>query len=283
MLSAAIQLSAGPDRAANLAHAVDAVREAAAAGARLVVLPEKWLALGDAATIGAAAEKVGGPLTDRLSALAAELGIDLVAGSVSELGPEDDARLFNTSMHFRPDGSLAATYRKVHLFDADIAGRRYRESDAEQPGQAPVVSALAGGEFVAGLSICFDLRFPEYFGALAGGGANVITLPAAFTERTTRDHWEILVRARAIELGAYVVAANQCGEHADGSRSGGQSMIVSPWGEVLAQAGGELPEIIYAPLDPAAVAHAREALPVLALRRTDVYARGASTVGLAAS
>ncbi len=283
MLAAAIQLSAGPDRAANLAFAIDAVREAAAGGAQLIVLPEKWLALGDAATIGAAAEKVGGPLSEQLGALAAQLGVDLIAGSVSEIGPADDPRLFNTSLHFRPDGTLAAAYRKVHLFDADIAGRRYRESDAEQPGQAPVVSALSGGEFVAGLSICFDLRFSEYFRALAEGGANVITLPAAFTERTTRDHWEVLVRARAIELGAYVVAANQCGEHADGSRTGGQSMIVSPWGEVLAQAGGELPEIIYAQLDVAAVAHAREALPVLALRRADVYARGASTVGLPAS
>lgn len=273
MLSAAIQLNAGPDAEANLARALAAVREAAGAGAKLVLLPEKWHAFGGAAVLDAVAEPFGGPLMQQLRDLAGELQIDLVAGSISERGPAADERLLNTSVHFRPDGSLGAAYSKVHLFDADIAGRRYRESDAEQPGHEPVVSQLADPAFIAGLTVCFDLRFPELFVRLAQAGANVITLPAAFTERTTRDHWEVLVRARAIELGAYVLAANQYGEHADGSRTGGTSLIVSPWGEVLARAGADEPAILYADLDPGAVAQAREALPVLALRRPEVYGR----------
>lgn len=274
MVVAAIQLNAGPDRAANLAAAAGAVREAASRGAQLVVLPEKWLALGGADVLAAAAEPIDGPVVQQLSALAAECSIDLVAGSISEPGPTADPRLHNTCVHLRPDGSLGAVYRKVHLFDADIAGRRYRESDAEQPGSEPVVTMVDGGAFTAGMAICFDLRFPEYFQALVAGGADLFTLPAAFTERTTRDHWEVLVRARAIERGAFVVAANQCGEHEDGSRSGGQSLIVDPWGTVLARAGASEPEIILAELDPAAVARAREALPVQSLRRPEIYERG---------
>lgn len=276
MLSAAIQLNAGPDGDANLAAGMAAVREAAAAGARLVVLPEKWVAHGDAATIEAAARSLEDWSTGELRKLATELGIDLVAGSVSERPADDDPRLFNTSLHLPPTAAPAAAYRKVHLFDADIAGRRYRESDAERGGEALVVSPLAEGDFTLGLAICFDLRFPELFGALADRGADVITLPAAFTERTTRDHWEVLVRARAIETGSYVIAANQWGDYADGSRTGGSSVIVSPWGEVLARAAPDAPEIIYAELDPDAITQAREALPVRALRRPEVYGAAAS-------
>lgn len=276
MLSAAIQLNAGPDREVNLAAGLAAVREAAAAGAALVVLPEKWVAHGDAATIGAAAQPLeewaGGPL----QALATELGIDLVAGSVSERRADGDERLFNTALHFAPDGGAPAAYRKVHLFDADIAGRRYRESDDERAGDSLVVSPLAAEGLSLGLAICFDLRFPELFGALADGGASVIALPSAFTERTTRDHWEVLVRARAIETGSYVIAANQCGGYADGSRTGGSSLIVSPWGEVLARAGTDEPEIVYAEIEPAKISEAREALPVRRLRRPEVYG-GAKT------
>lgn len=297
MLAAAVQLSAGPDPDANLRAAVAAVREAAERGATLVVLPEKWLAIGDAAALEPVAEPLSGPLVDQLGALAEELSIDLVAGSISERsgaagigglrlvagdgptpsGSDADARLHNTSLHFTPDGRVAAVYRKVHLFDADIAGRRYRESDAERHGRQPVVSQLATDPaYEIGMAICFDLRFPGLFRALAAGGANVITLPAAFTERTTQDHWEVLVRARAIELGAFVVAANQCGEHPDGSRSGGQSMIVDPWGRVLARAEADGPAIVIAELDLGLVGAAREALPVQALRRPDVYERPAT-------
>ncbi|MBJ7473340.1 MAG: carbon-nitrogen hydrolase family protein [Solirubrobacteraceae bacterium] len=270
MLSAAIQLNAGPDPAANLAAGVRAVREAAAAGAKLIVLPEKWVAYGDAPTLAGAARTLGEWSSGSLRALAVELGIDLVAGSVSERASDGDVRLFNTSLHFSPLGTAAA-YRKVHLFDAEVAGRRYRESDAERAGDALVVSEIDGAALRLGLGICFDLRFPEFFGALADRGATVFSLPAAFTERTTRDHWEVLVRARAIENGAYVVAANQCGGYADGSRTGGTSLIVSPWGEILARAGREDPEIIYAELSAASVEQARAALPVRTLRRPAVY------------
>jgi predicted amidohydrolase len=293
MLAAAVQLTAGPDPGANFGAAVAAVREAADRGATLIVLPEKWLAIGGAEALTPVAESVDGPLVERLRGLAQELGVDLIAGSISERpgsatagglrvverpggeGARDD-RLFNTSLHLTPDGEIAAAYRKVHLFDADIAGRRYRESDAERHGHEPVVSELVRDpDFSLGMAICFDLRFPDLFRALAGGGANVISLPSAFTQRTTRDHWEVLVRARAIELGAFVVAANQTGVHADGSRSGGQSMIVDPWGHVLARADEDGADIVLADLDVESVAVAREALPVLALRQPDVYDRPA--------
>jgi predicted amidohydrolase len=288
MLAAAVQLNAGPDPGVNLGAAIAAVREAADRGAKLVVLPEKWLMIGGASALTPVAEPIDGPLVLQLAALAQELGIDLIAGSISESAESTalgglrvvaeaaapDTRLHNTSLHLTPDGTIAAAYRKVHLFDADVAGRRYRESDAERGGRQPVVSALQSDpDFRVGLAICFDLRFPDLFQALAAGGANVISLPSAFTERTTRDHWEVLVRARAIELGAYVIAANQCGEHPDGSRTGGQSMIVDPWGRVLSRADESEPAVVIADLDAQGVDVAREALPVHTLRRPDVYAR----------
>lgn len=278
MRVAAIQLTAGPDPVANLAAATAAVRRAAAGGAGLVVLPEKWFAIGDAAALRPAAQALDGAIPQQLGALAAELGIDLVAGSLPEApSPADpDQRLANTSLHLRPDGSLAAAYRKVHLFDADIAGVRYRESDAERPGAGPVTSTLADGT-VLGLSICFDLRFPALYRALATAGATVIAVPAAFTLATTRAHWEVLLRARAIELGAFVVAPNQAGTHADGTVSGGQSMIVGPWGEVLAAATEEGDAIVMADLDLGAVARAREALPVGRLQQPAAYAATASS------
>lgn len=273
MRVAAIQLTAGPDRDANLAQAVAAVREAAGQRATVVVLPEKWLAIGSAAELRPAAERLDGALVNQLGALAAELGIDVIAGSIPEAPPDgdDDARTWNTSVHLRPDGSLAAAYRKIHLFDADVAGVRYRESDGERAGDGPVVTTLADGTR-AGLTICFDLRFPGLYRALADAGAQLIAIPAAFTLATTRAHWEALVRARAIELGAFVVAANQSGAHADGTVSGGHSLIVSPWGEVLAAAPEEGAAVLVADLDLAAVAHAREALPTGRLARPAAYA-----------
>lgn len=271
MRCAAIQLNAGPDVGANLRAGVAAVREAAGAGAKLIVLPEKWVAYGDPALQVEAARPLEG-WAEELGALAAELGVDLVAGSVSEQQTGGaDVRQRNLALHLAPTGAVAGAYRKVHPFDADVAGRRYRESEDERPGDELVVSALADPAFSVGLAICFDLRFAELFGALADRGANVVALPSAFTERTTRDHWEVLVRARAIETGAFVVAANQFGEHPGGVRTGGRSLIVAPWGEVLARAGDDAPEILFAELDPAAVAEAREALPVRALRRPEVY------------
>lgn len=275
MRVAAIQLTAGPDPAANLEQGIAAVRDASAQGAALVVLPEKWLAIGGADALQPAAVELDSPLVGELSALAAELGIDLIAGSVPEQPPADDPdrRLHNTSLHLRPDGTLGAAYRKVHLFDADVAGVRYRESDAERPGDHAVITTLADGT-IAGLTICFDLRFGPLYRALADAGATLITIPAAFTLATTRAHWEALVRARAIEIGAHVIAVNQTGTHPDGTATGGRTMIVSPWGEVLAAAPEDGPAIIFADLDPAAVRHAREALPTGQLARPSAYAVG---------
>lgn len=273
MRVAAIQLTAGPDPAANRAAAVEAIRAAASRGATLIVLPEKWLALGAAPVLAPVAEPLTGPLVTELRALAAELGIDLLAGSISEQPTAGDARLFNSALHLRPDGSIGARYRKIHLFDADIEGRRYRESDAEQPGDTAVASPLGTADALLGLAICFDLRFPALFNRLADAGADVIALPSAFTEATTRAHWETLVRSRAIETGCFVIAANQVGEHADGARSGGDSMIVDPWGRILARAGTDAPEIIITELDLAEIDRARQMVPTLQLMRPGAYAR----------
>lgn len=280
MRVAAIQLSAGPDPAANLAQATTAIRRAAHDGAQLVLLPEKWLAIGPAAALRPAAQHLDGPVVSALSALAADLHIDLIAGSIPEAPEPDDPdqRLANTSIHLRPDGTLAAAYRKIHLFDADIAGTRYRESDAERPGHGPVTSTLADGTTV-GLTICFDLRFGELFHTLAAAGATLITVPAAFTRTTTRDHWEPLLRARAIEHGIHLIAANQHGTHPDGTTSGGHSLIISPWGDPLATAPETGDATIAADLDPTAVARARDALPIHRLRRPDA-SRANVTTGL---
>lgn len=269
MRVAAVQLTAGADLERNLEQAVQAVRDAAARGAGLVVLPEKWLAIGEPAVIHEAAARYGEQLPSLLGELSRSLQIDLIAGSVPELAG-DDPRPFNTSLHLRPDGTVAARYRKVHLFDADVAGISYRESAGERAGQTAVLTRLSDGAAV-GMTICFDLRFGELFGVLAQSGAQVFVVPAAFTLATTRAHWEPLLRARAIEHGCFVVAANQAGQHADGTQSGGQSMVISPWGEVLARAGEEGSAILLADCDLAAVEQAREALPVHRLRRPEVY------------
>jgi predicted amidohydrolase len=272
--AAAVQLTATDDTGHALATAERLVREAADRGATLVVLPEKWPALGTTAILQAAAEPLDGPRGRWASALAAELRIDLVAGSVSERVEGSD-RLANTSVHYGPDGGARAVYRKLHLFDVDVDGQRYRESDAEDAGAALVLSR-AGEDVGLGLSICYDLRFPELYRELTAAGARILAVPAAFTLATTRDHWELLVRARAVENQCFVVAANQIGEHPGGTRSGGRSMIVDPWGLVLAQApDGE--GICVADLDLDRQDAIRAALPALRHRRPDVYGGGVTT------
>lgn len=281
MRVAAVQFGAGDDAAANLRNASAAITEAARQGARLVVLPEKWYALGEASVLARHVAAPDGPVVEQLGALAARLGIDLVAGTLSERGDGGDPRLFNTALLIGPDGAVSARYRKLHQFDADIDGRRYRESDAEQPGAGPVAARLgADPDWLCGLAICFDLRFPALFGALAAAGTDVIALPAAFTAATTEAHWEPLLRARAIELGVYVVAANQSGTHPSGFSSGGRSMIIDPWGRILAQAPADGDAVIVADLGADAVASAREALPMLELARPAAY-RAPVTNGLA--
>jgi predicted amidohydrolase len=266
---AAVQLTSTADRERNLASADRLTRAAAAAGAELVVLPEKWPLLATPEEIAAGAEPFDGPAVRWARATARELGIDLVAGSFAERVPGRE-RGANTSVHVGPDGDIQAVYRKIHMFDVEVGGRTYRESEHEEPGDAVVVSETAHGVEL-GLSVCYDLRFPELYRILAIRGARIIAVPSAFTLTTTRDHWEVLLRARAIEDQAFVIAANQIGEHARGYRSGGRSMIVDPWGVVLAQAP-DAETHIAAELDLERQAEIRRTLPSLANRRPQAYA-----------
>jgi len=268
MRVAAVQMTSGADPAANRATADRLVRAAAADGAGLIVLPEKWTAIGSDEQLFAAAEPFEGPTLEWASATARELGVELVAGSFCERVAGQE-KLANTCVHVDQSGELRAVYRKVHMFDVEVGGRAYRESDVEEPGDEIVLSRTATGVEL-GLSICYDLRFPELYRILTVRGARVLTVPAAFTVPTTRDHWETLLRARAIENQAFVIAANQVGEHPAGYRSGGRSMIVDPWGLVLAQApDGE--GYITADLDLGRQDEIRATLPSLANRRAEVY------------
>jgi predicted amidohydrolase len=265
---AAVQLNATADQAANLAVADRLTRAAAVDGASLIVLPEKWTAMGAEDDLRAAAEPLDGQVLQWARATARELGVDLIAGSFLERVPGQE-KLSNTSMHVGPDGELVAVYRKVHMFDVEVGGRAYHESALEQPGDEIVLSKSADGVEL-GLSICYDLRFPELYRILALRGARVVSVPAAFTLATTRDHWETLVRARAIENQAFVIAANQIGAHPGGYESGGRSMIVDPWGIVLAQAPDSETHII-AELDLDRQSEIRARLPSLANRQPTAY------------
>lgn len=270
MRVAALQLTTTDDVPRNRETAERLVRAAAADGAQLVVLPEKWTVLGSPEALRAHAEPLDGPAITWAREIAAELGIDLVAGSIAERVPGDD-RLRNTSVHVGPDGAIQATYRKLHLFDVDVDGTTYRESETEAPGDEVVLTQTADGTSV-GLSVCYDVRFPELYRILTVRGARILLVPAAFTLATTRDHWPTLLRARAIENQAFVVAPNQWGEHAPGMRSGGRSLVVDPWGVVLAQCpDGE--GHVTADLDFAAQDRVRRDLPALGHRRPDLYAR----------
>jgi deaminated glutathione amidase len=267
--AAAVQLHSTPDRDRNMEAADRLTRAAAAAGAELVLLPEKWPVLGTPEDVAAGAEPFDGPTLRWARGVARELGVDLVAGSFAERVPGED-RNRNTSVHVGPDGEVLATYRKMHMFDVEVGGRTYRESDHEAPGDDIVLSRTAGGVGL-GLTVCYDVRFPELYRILAVRGARILTVPAAFTLTTTREHWEVLLRARAIEDQCFVVAANQIGEHAPGIRSGGRSMIVDPWGVVLAQAP-DSETFVLAELDLDAQDAVRRRVPSLANRRPEAYA-----------
>ena len=235
--AAVVQMTSGADVAANHRTADRLVRQAAADGARLVVLPETWNLMGDPARIRAGAEDLDGPSLGLARTWARELGITLVAGSIGERVP-DTARVRNLSVVIGPDGRITGRYRKLHLFDVDVAGRAYRESDTTLPGEE--ICVAEGGPLRLGMSVCYDLRFPELYRRLVDLGATAFVVPSAFTARTGRAHWEVLVRARAIEDQVFVLAADQTGLHPDGSASYGHSMIVGPWGDVLAElADGE--------------------------------------------
>jgi predicted amidohydrolase len=264
MRVAVCQLNARDDRAANLKTARDLLGRAAGAGADLAVLPEyvDYLGRADGAP---KPEAIDGEFAAFFAAAARELGMWVHAGSFHEAGP-DERRTFNTSLVFDRRGELTATYRKIHLYDVEIPGRvSYEESRTVAPGTETVVAEIEG--VPTGLSICYDLRFPELYRRLAvAGGAKVLVVPAAFMLHTGRDHWEVLLRARAIENQCYVVAAAQIGNHDPGRTCFGRSMIVDPWGTVLAQAPDTI-GIVTADLDLARLDQIREELPSLANRR----------------
>jgi deaminated glutathione amidase len=268
MRTAAVQLNSTDDKERNTATADRLTRDAAADGADLIVLPEKFNVLGEHDDYVAGAEPLDGPTISWARETARELGVDLVAGSIVERR-EGHEKLGNTSVHVGPDGEVKGVYRKIHMFDVVVGGMEYRESASEEPGDEIVLSEAAGG-IPLGLTVCYDLRFPELFRILAIRGARVITLPAAFTKVTGRAHWEILVRARAIENQAFVVAADQIGTHPPDKESFGGSMIVDPWGEVLARAPDE-ECFIAANLDFARQDEVRDKLPSLANRMAGAY------------
>jgi predicted amidohydrolase len=257
------QLNARDDRAANLAVARDLLGRAAAAGAELAVLPEYVDYLGPAA--GAPKpEPIDGEFATFFATAARDLGIWVHAGSFHETGP-DDAHTFNTSLIFSPAGERVAVYRKIHLYDVEISGRvSYQESRSVAPGEDVVVADV--NAVPTGLSICYDLRFPELYRRLADGGARLLVVPAAFMMHTGRDHWEVLLRARAIENQCYVIAAGQIGDHEPKRTCFGRSMIIDPWGTVVAQAPDTV-GIVTADLDLGRLEQIRAELPSLANRR----------------
>jgi predicted amidohydrolase len=268
--AAAVQLQSTNDRDRNLAAADRLTRAAAGDGAELVVLPERLDLRGSAQDYAAGAEtlEAGRPL-EWATQLARELGIDLVAGSIAERR-EGHERVANTSIHVGPDGELKAVYRKIHMFDVDVGGVEYRESEHSEPADEIVLSETSNGTKL-GLTICYDLRFPELYRILTLKGARIVTVPANFTRVTGQAHWEVLLRARAIENQVFVIAPGQGRGPGPEGDSYGNSMIVDPWGEVLARAGGEGESFVAADLDLARQDEVREKLPSLANRVAAAY------------
>jgi predicted amidohydrolase len=259
--AALVQLRSGRSVADNLDRAEGLIRRAARGGADYVQTPENtaFMELEPKLVLAAAETEAASQPLKRLRALAAELGIHLHIGSLAI--KLDDTRVANRSYVIDPQGGILAHYDKLHLFDVDLAGgESYRESHHARPGASAVLVDLPFGRL--GLSICYDLRFPQLYRALAAAGAEFIAVPAAFTRQTGEAHWHVLIRARAIESGAFVLAATQGGLHENGRMTFGHSLIVSPWGDVLAE-GGEDPGVIFADIDLAASAEARARIPAL--------------------
>jgi predicted amidohydrolase len=263
-IAAAVQMLATDDKATNLAEAEGWIREATRLGAKLIVLPEVFIWRGNKKLEGQHAETIPGPTSEKLAALARELKIYLLGGSILEAIPASD-KAYNTSLLFDPAGKLLASYRKIHLFDVDLAnGVSLRESETREHGADVVAADTELGTM--GLTVCYDLRFPELYRGLADQGAHIIFVPAAFTAFTGQAHWETLLRARAIENQAYVIAADQFGKSPKSFECHGHSMIVDPWGTVLA----ELPDgpgLISAEIDTDHLTKVRAELPALAHRR----------------
>ncbi len=267
MVAAAIQMSSTPDREENRETAESLVREAVAAGADLVALPELWSCHGLDEVYRENAEPVPGPTTEFMGNLARELGVYVLGGSILE-GEKGAERLSNTSTFFNPSGEMVAVYRKIHLFDVKVSDKEYLESANIAPGKE-IVTAKAGPATL-GLSVCYDVRFPELYRLLALRGAEILAVPAAFTLQTGKDHWEILLRARAVENQAFVVAPAQWGRKADGRWTYGRSMIVDPWGTVLATCP-DRDGYALATLDLDYLDRFRAEFPALANRRPETY------------
>jgi deaminated glutathione amidase len=272
--AAVLQMNTTEDRDVNLETALRLIDEAAARGARLAVLPEKFHYLGRPEGVAEAKQDLDGPVLAAVGQAAARHGLFVVAGSVWENNPSA-RQAFNTSVLLGPDGTRLALYRKLHMFDVEVGGHVYRESDECLAGEGVVAVALPGSEaqdeVVLGLSICYDLRFPELYRALLDLGSRLVAVPAAFTLATGKDHWEVLLRARAIENQVFVVAANQVGRHEPGTESYGRSMIVDPWGVILAQVADGT-GVAVADLDLARLTRVRRFLPALDHRTPVAYA-----------
>lgn len=271
MRAAVLQMNSTADRERNLATAGSLVRDAAEDGAELLLLPEKWPLLAGGEQLRAGAEDLDGPAITAARQWAGELGVTLVAGSLTAHVGEDMPA--NLSVVISPGGEVLATYEKLHMFDVDVGGVSYRESSFERAGDrlATVEMPRKDADPVRlGLTICYDLRFPELFRALVDRGADLFTVPAAFTAVTGRDHWEPLLRARAIENQAFVLAANQTGRAEPDYDSWGHSMIVDPWGEILAVIE-EGEGFAAADLDFARRDEVRANLPALEHRRPAIF------------
>ena len=265
---ACVQLTTGHDKAANLEKTEKLVARAASTGADVVALPEKWNVIGPPDVLHDTAESIeAGESVEAMRNWARSHGVTLIGGSITERREGRD-KLSNTCLVFDSEGELAATYRKIHLFDVEVGGLSYRESEAEEHGDEPVVTDVEG--WPVGLTICYDLRFPELYRVLALEGALLATVPAHFTLFTGKDHWHMLLRARAVENGFYVAAPAQVGETLPGKPAYGRSLIVDPWGIVLAQAPDE-ESVISAELDRARLRDVREKLPSLKNRQADAY------------
>ncbi len=261
-------MDSGRDAQRNRRFMADALDEAAAAGANVACFPEGANCIRAQGDASAAEPLDGGPTVELLKQKARKTGLFIHGGSFLER-IEGDRRAYNTACIVAPDGNVIAQYRKMHPFDVMLPdGTCCRESDRVKPGSQVSVVDTPFGRW--GTAICYDMRFPELFRSMALAGAQVIFVPANFTRQTGRDHWEVLLRARAIENGCYVVATNQCGVKPD-FEAFGTSLVVDPWGDVLARASGETPEIVYATLDPARMQDVRARIPSLSNRRPDVY------------
>lgn len=266
MKIAAIQMCSGLDPEANLAALEPLLADAAARDARYVLTPEVTLIFPEnrEQLRSVAAPFDGHPHLAAVAGLARKFSIFVHIGSLPI--PLEDGRFANRSVLFGPDGTQRAIYDKIHLFDADIAGlNAYRESATYRAGERAVTADL--GDFTLGFSICYDMRFPRLFNALAYGGATLMAVPAAFTVPTGQAHWHVLLRARAIETGSYVIAAAQGGSHANGRSTYGHSLVIDPWGKVIAELDHDRPGVLVAEIDPSAVIEARERVPALANAR----------------